>query len=112
MIRLLSPLDSVSGGTFFAGSDSMEAVRFALDLLSLPVEIGSCGDGAEGCSSDTIVGGIVGFGLVSDLRSEYKLMVFLIFVVVFLIFFVITTTIEEFFDWRFSKVFQFLVEIV
>ena len=53
------------------GSDSMEAVRFALDLLTLPVEIGSCGDGAEGCSSDTIVGGIVGFGLGSELGSEY-----------------------------------------
>lgn len=83
----------------------MEAVRFALDLLSLPEEIGSCGDGAEGCSSDTIVGGIVGFGLGSDLGSEYKLWVFFFF-------FVITTTIEEFFDWRFSKVFNFLVEIV
>ena len=104
MIRLLSPLDSVSGGTFFAGSDSMEAVRFALDLLSLPVEIGSCGDGAEGCSSDTIVGGIVGFGLGSDLSSEYKLR--------FRLFHVITTTIEEFFDWRFSKFFQSFVDIV
>lgn len=87
------------------GSDSMEAVRFALDLLTLPVDIGSCGDGAEGCSSDAIVGRIVGFGLGSDLRSEYKRRFWLCFPF-------ITTTIEEFFDWRFSKFFQSFVDIV
>jgi len=97
------------------GSDSMEAVRFALDLLTLPVEIGSCGDGAEGCSSNTIVGRIVGFGLGSDLGSEYKIRfrLFCPFITtIFLPFFIFSTVIEEFFDWCFSKVFQFLVDTV
>ena len=56
----------------FVGSDSLEAVRFALDLLPLSVEIGSCGDGAEGCGTDAIVGGIAGLGLGSELSSEHN----------------------------------------
>ena len=52
-------LESAFVVTIFVESDSVEAVSFVLDLLSLSVEIGGCGDGGEGCGSDTIVGGIV-----------------------------------------------------
>ena len=56
----------------YVGSDSLEAVRFALDLLPLSVEIGSCGNGAEGCGTDAIVGGIASLGLGSELSSEHN----------------------------------------
>ena len=41
-------------------------------LLSLAVEIGGCGDGGKGGSSDAIVGSLVilGLGLGSELSSE------------------------------------------